>query len=191
MRLEDSEEIDRLLALLRQEQDHAKFLESLTRFASCLTRSARTRRKRSRLDQSVQKDRSARQVPPFRRRGYIHSMPSDQDPTRVRVRTVPHWQSIVSQGEMEWQRRNRIEHLNPTMLPGNPRIARWMIVIVISVLVIVLIGLAELRNKPVLQKQVPLHPSTLIVSHCLSSVRMRSQDPHPIRSQLLRHFAYF
>ena len=42
-----------------------------------------------------------------------------------------------------------------------------MIVIVISVLVIVLIGLAELRNKPVLQKQVPLHPSTLIVSHCL------------------------
>ena len=42
-----------------------------------------------------------------------------------------------------------------------------MVVIVISVLVLVLIGLAELRNKPVLQKQVPLHPSTLIVSHCL------------------------
>jgi len=37
-----------------------------------------------------------------------------------------------------------------------------MTAIAIFVLVIVLITLAELSKKPLLQKQVPLHPSTLI-----------------------------
>jgi hypothetical protein len=45
----DAARIGRLLALLRQEQDQANFLESLTRFASCFTRSARTRKKEVRL----------------------------------------------------------------------------------------------------------------------------------------------
>ena len=45
----DAARIGRLLALLGREQDDAKFLESLTRFASCFTRSARTRKKEVRL----------------------------------------------------------------------------------------------------------------------------------------------
>ena len=45
-----------------------------------------------------------------------------------------------------------------------------MIVIVIAAFVFVLMALAELRNKPVLQKQVPVHPSTLIVPRPICTV---------------------
>jgi hypothetical protein len=55
-------------------------------------------------------------------------------------------------------------HLNQTMLAGNPRIGRGIIFIVILVLVILLATLAELRNKPDPEKQLPIHPSTLIAS---------------------------
>jgi hypothetical protein len=37
-----------------------------------------------------------------------------------------------------------------------------MIVIAVFVVVVVLTTLAELRKKPVLQKQVPIHPSNVI-----------------------------
>ena len=51
----------------------------------------------------------------------------------------------------------------PTMLSGNPRIGRGMIVVAIFVVVVVLVTLAELRKKPVIQRQVPIHPSSLLV----------------------------
>jgi hypothetical protein len=50
------------------------------------------------------------------------------------------------------------------MLPGNPRIGRGIIWIVIFVLAILLTTLVELRNKPDPEKQLPLHPSTLVAS---------------------------
>ena len=54
-------------------------------------------------------------------------------------------------------------YIERSVLSGNPPIGRWMTAIAIFVLVIVLITLAELSKKPVLQKQVPLHPSSLII----------------------------